>query len=42
MGKLYKWEWKSAGLPVLALCGVALVLVNTRWGAYLGDDSYYY
>ena len=41
----------SVGLPmrglyialgVIALAGVLLVLSNTRWGAYLSDDSYYY
>jgi hypothetical protein len=26
----------------LALAGAALVLVITRWGAYLSDDTYYY
>ncbi len=29
-------------LGCIALAGVLLVLINTRWGAYLSDDSYYY
>lgn len=32
----------TALLVGLALTGVVLVLVNTRLGAYLSDDSYYY
>ena len=33
---------KTAALIILALSGVVLVLFNTRWGAYLSDDTYYY
>lgn len=29
-------------LGCIALAGVILVLSNTRWGAYLSDDSYFY
>lgn len=42
MGNKINLDYKSAALPILALCGVALVLLNTRWGAYLSDDTYYY
>ena len=39
--RLHDWG-RPALLAVLALAGILLVLSNTRWGAYLSDDSYYY
>lgn len=34
--------WYSAAVILMGLAGVLLVLSNTRWGAYLSDDTYYY
>jgi hypothetical protein len=42
LGNKIKLDFKSMALPILALCGVGLVLFNTHWGPYLSDDTYYY